>query len=89
MCLRPSIVKVAFSEISLSKVTLAFDPQNILAQEVINKDPSEMIMYFILKENMPCPCGGWRVWDRHIKNVGQNFYLLFEVFAIPVQPNKE
>ena len=25
----------------------------------------------------------------HIKNVGQNFYLLFEVFAIPVQPNKE
>ena len=40
-------------------VTLAFDPQKILAQEVINKVPSKMMRYFILKENMPCPCGGW------------------------------
>jgi len=47
--LRPSIVRVAFSAMSLSKVTFAFDPQKTVAQEVIKRDEHRNIpKYFIV-----------------------------------------
>lgn len=48
VCFLPSMVNVAGSRISLSKVTFALDPQKMVAQELIRKDVHRMkIIRFI------------------------------------------
>ena len=44
VCFIPSMVRVAFSEISPSKVTLVFEPQKIVAQEFINSPAQINVM---------------------------------------------
>ncbi len=89
LCFLPSIVKVAFLEISLSKVTLAFEPQKMDAQELIRSDEQRKIPIRFICFEVCAVSPRQMKSQKHIKNVGQNFYLLFEVLEYPWQSNKE
>lgn len=84
----PSTVNCTGSLIwSFWTVILALDPLKIVAHEQ-QKAAMQITIKSFLINCLFVAAGSGLFNNRHTKNVEPNFYLLSEVFAIPMQPNK-